>query len=264
MLKVINKVGLMQHKSGRGSGLVSVRTFVLLALLAACSGCTIMTGMRNEIDRGTVPVPDLDIVEVTPEVVLGEALLQSASVMKDDLSALQSPPDLRGYRLGPGDVVRVVVWEHPELNNPSGQAQGDAASSGRLIEPDGTVFFPYVGKIKAEGMTPADLREQIGSALTKIIREPQVDVRVTEFRSQRVYITGEVAAPGPLFLNDSPIGALDAIASKGGFTEFSNRTRILLTRNGVTSTLGLGDSIHADPRTSIYLKGGDLLHIPDT
>lgn len=255
----------MQRKSGWIAGLGSVQQISTLALVLLCSGCSIVPGMRNEIDRGSVSSPDVDIIELTPEVVVGEALLEGTAPRFDDVSALRTTQaeDQAGYRLGPGDVIRVVVWEHPELNNPSGQAQGDAASSGRLVEPDGTVYFPYVGKIKAAGMTPSDLRAEISKSLTRIIREPQVDVRVTEFRSQRVYVTGEVTTPGPMFLNDSPIGALDAIASKGGFTELSNRNRILLTRSGVTTSLGVGDSTRPDPRTSIHLKDGDQLHIPD-
>jgi len=240
-----------------------MRHLAVAALAALASGCTIYPGLRNQIDRGEVPVAGVEVVEVTPDVVFQEAMLEASTVRREELAQINTQTDPQGYRLGPGDVIRVVIWEHPELNNPSGQAQGDAASSGRLIEPDGTVFFPYVGKIKAAGLTPSELREKIAGPLSKLIREPQVDIRVTDFRSQRVYVTGEVATPGPLFLNDSTVVALDAIASKGGFTELSNRNQVLLTRDGVTTKLGLGDSSRADARTTVQLKAGDIVHVPD-
>jgi len=253
----------MQQNSGWSAGIAHARLVVVAAAAVVASGCTIMSGMGNQIDRGEVAVSGVEVIEVTPAVVLKEVLQQTVKERDEEAIAIRSSSATESYRLGAGDVVRVVVWEHPELNNPSGQAQGDAASSGRLIEPDGTMFFPYVGKIQAAGLTPAELREKIAVPLSKIIREPQVDVRVTDFRSQRVYVTGEVMTPGPMFLNDSPVGALDAIAIKGGFTELSNRNQILLTRDGVTSILGNGDASRPDSRTTLPLKAGDVVFVPD-
>ncbi|MES2884938.1 MAG: polysaccharide biosynthesis/export family protein [Pseudomonadota bacterium] len=228
------------------------------------SACTITPGMRNEIDRGEIAVPGIEVIEVTPAVVLSEALATSAGPAANMPAWLSERKiDADGYRLGQGDVVRIVVWDHPELNNPSGQAQGDSASSGRLVEPDGKLFFPYIGRVQAAGLTPTQLREDIIAALSKFIKQPQIDVRITEFRSQRVYVTGEVTSPGPIFLNDVPVAALDAIASKGGFTELSNRRRILLTRDGVTAELHAEDLIYANASKGVFLKAGDIVNIPD-
>lgn len=240
------------------------KALLIGASIVLLSACTITPGMRNEIDRGDISVPGIKVIEVTPEVVLSEALATSASTAADVPAWLSERKiDSDGYRLGQGDVVRIVIWDHPELNNPSGQAQGDSASGGRLVEPDGKLFFPYIGRIQAAGLTPTQLREDIIGALSKFIKEPQIDVRITEFRSQRVYVTGEVTSPGPIFLNDVPVAALDAIASKGGFTELSNRRRILLTRDGVTADLHAEDLIYADPKNGVFLKAGDIVNIPD-
>lgn len=227
------------------------------------TGCTISPGMRNEIDRGNVDVPGIELVELTPAVMLKELQAASHSAPAQSPQAIANDDAPYKYLLGAGDVVRVVVWEHPELNNPSGQAQGDSASSGRLIEPDGTLFFPYIGKIPAAGLTPSELRERIAKPLSKFIRDPQVDVRVTEFRSQRIYVTGEVGAPGPLFLNDTSISPLDAIANKGGFTELSNRYRAVLIRDGVSTELKLDDATRGGALASLRLRSGDQLHVAD-
>lgn len=254
---------MQQRQISSSMTTVLARSLGLLVTLASLVSCTVIPGMRNEIDRGDVPIPGLEVIQVTPEVVLAEALAEAKAPRPETLPPAADSADPYIYRLGPGDVVRVVVWEHPELNNPSGQAQGDAASSGRLIEPDGTMFFPYVGAVKAAGLSPAELRQQIAKPLSKFIRDPQVDVRVTDFRSQRVYVTGEVTQPGPVFLSDTPMGTLDAIASKGGFTELSNRHRAVLTRNGVATQLHVGDQNRADERVNVRLQAGDVIHIPD-
>lgn len=235
----------------------------LLALAALSAGCTISTGMRNEIDRGNVPVPGLEVIEVTPDVVLAEARAILKAAQPPELIESSASEEPYHYRLGVGDVIRVVVWEHPELNNPSGQAQGDAASSGRLIEPNGMLFFPYVGNVKAAGLTTTELRDQIARPLSRFIRDPQVDVRVVEFRSKRVYVTGEVATPGPMFLNDTSMGVLDAIALKGGFTELSNRHQAYLTRGGVTTPLAIDDLARGNVASDVRLQAGDLIHVPD-
>ncbi len=237
-----------------------------LATVLSLSACSILPGMRNQIDSADAndkPIPGLEVVPLTAEVLFAEALKSAAATRAAGLQTVPESSDPYVYRIGTGDVIRVVIWEHPELNNPSGQAQGDSASSGRIIEPDGTMFFPYIGTIKAAGLTTSELRQKIAGPLAKFIREPQIDIRVTEFRSQRIYVTGEVNQPGPLFLTDTPVGALDVIASKGGFTELSNRNRVQLTRDGVVTQLYFGDLERGDARANVRLKAGDLLNVPD-
>ncbi|MDM4769746.1 polysaccharide biosynthesis/export family protein [Solimonas sp. SE-A11] len=228
------------------------------------AGCSITPGMRNDIDDGRVSVPGLEIVKVTPEVVVAEALAsRTARPAAASLAGMQGAADAYVYRIGVGDVLRVVVWERPELNNPSGQAQGDASASGRVVDSDGTIFFPYVGKTQAAGLTAAELRANLTRSLTRLIREPQVDVRVIEFRSQRIYITGEVAKPGMVFLNETASGVLDVIAASGGFTELSNRRHVLLTRDGVVTELNLEKIGRGDVQANVRLQANDQVHVDD-
>src|SRR3546814_11978435 len=53
------------------------------------------------------------------------------------------------YRIGPGDVLQIVVWDHMELTNPFGAVTRDPVSAGQLVAADGTVFFPYAGRSEA-------------------------------------------------------------------------------------------------------------------
>src|SRR5262245_12491191 len=104
------------------------------------------------------------------------------------LAALPAPAqDARAadYEIGSGDVLKVVVI---------GQAQmtGDFA-----VDPEGMVNFPILGKIKASQHTTFELERKITTLLSDgILRRPQVTVSVSEYGSQRVFVTGEVQRPG--------------------------------------------------------------------
>ena len=88
-----------------------------------------------------------------------------------------SMPNLE-YRIGPLDMVQVVVWEHPELTSPMGQYQ----PAGQKVTTDGKLFYPYAGELQAAGLTAQELRTEITKRLSdKILNDPQVDVRVTGY-----------------------------------------------------------------------------------
>src|SRR5690606_42117950 len=90
-------------------------------------------------------------------------------------------------------------WDHPELTVPAGpQQQGNLA--GRLVQGDGTLFYPYLGKIQAAGLTPSELRETLTKRLASVIQQPQLDGPILNYASQRVWGSGAAqrAAVGPL------------------------------------------------------------------
>ena len=95
------------------------------------------------------------------------------------------------YRIGPGDVLLIVVWDHPELTNALGEFR-DAATSGQQVGEDGSLYYPYIGTIQAAGKTTTELRRILTAQLSDYIQNPQLDVRVAAYRSQKVYVVGEV------------------------------------------------------------------------
>ena len=97
------------------------------------------------------------------------------------------------YLVGPQDELRITVFEHPELTNPTGTAN---ELVGRVVNSDGKIFFPYVGAVQAAGRTVQEIQQTITQGLRSVIRNPQVDVSVFRFRSQRVVVSGEVRTPG--------------------------------------------------------------------
>lgn len=109
--------------------------------------------------------------------------------------------------LGPGDSINVSVYGQPDM-------------SGSLdIGQDGTVSVPLVGSIVVKGLSPADAARRIEDALRsgQILKDPHVAVTVTEARSQRVSILGDVGKPGRYSI-ETDTTLLDLIAQAGGIT----------------------------------------------
>jgi polysaccharide export outer membrane protein len=88
------------------------------------------------------------------------------------------------YVIQPNDELRIVVLGSPDLTSTS------------PVRPDGTVTVPGAGEVQAGGRSPSELSEIIESRLTDIIRQPQVDVLVTETTPPRVFVAGEVFSSG--------------------------------------------------------------------
>ena len=107
------------------------------------------------------------------------------------------------YVAGPQDVLSIVVFGEEDLKKTV------------ALDADGTVDFPYVGRIKAGGLTQRAIGEDLAAKLKKFYVNPQVSVEVVKFRSQSVFVFGQVHAPGqyPLSGNMSVLQALAAAGS---------------------------------------------------
>ncbi|WP_421717898.1 polysaccharide biosynthesis/export family protein [Algiphilus sp.] len=234
------------------------------------SGCTILPGLNvnpaSDADQRQASLP-YTLLQITPSVIaeLEERAAERARLPLE--GGLQPVEQVRSqgydYRVGPGDVLNVVVWEHPELTNPGNELR-DTQSAGRLVGPDGVMFYPYVGSFQAAGMTLAEIRNFIAENLQRVIRTPQVDVRILEYRSQRVFVTGEVQQPGVSVIDDTPRGILDLINEHGGLTELASQRIAVLSRNQESHLVNL-HALHARGNTqfNVAVQAGDVLHIPD-
>ena len=113
-------------------------------------------------------------------------------------------------------------------------------------------------------MTVSQFREQLTQRLSKYIKDPQVEVDVAGFRSQRVFLAGEVKVPGIVPITDQPMRITEAIGQAGGLTPEADLYNAVLTRNKVSANINL-DRIYYGGETSanIILKAGDVLSIPD-
>lgn len=137
------------------------------------------------------------------------------------MSAAQAPPAQadagRGeYIIGPQDVLTVTVWDSPDL-------------SGKFsVETDGSFTFPLIGRVKASGLTlrqfEAELKKKLADGFFK---NPQVSVAVETYRSQRIFIVGEVRNPGTYQLTGD-MTLIEAIARAGSTTASANPEAIIV------------------------------------
>lgn len=167
------------------------------------------------------------------------------------------------YRVGPRDILNITVWDHPELTIPAGEFRS-AESAGNVVGEDGTFFYPYVGVVLAAGRTVEDIREELTKRLSKYIEFVQLDVRVAAYRSQRVYVVGEVATPGVQLVKDIPLTVLEAINNAGGVNQDADLRNIILTRDDKTYSINLLNLYEGgDITQNVLLRHGDVLNVPD-
>ncbi|MXS85113.1 sugar transporter [Nitrosomonas sp. HPC101] len=168
------------------------------------------------------------------------------------------------YQVGPRDILSITVWDHPELTIPAGEFRS-AESAGNVVGEDGTFFYPYVGVVQAAGRTVEDIRAELTSRLSKYIEFVQLDVRVAAYRSQRVYVVGEVAQPGVQLVKDIPLTVLEAINNAGGVNSDADLRNIILTRNDKTYNINLLNLYEGgDITQNVLLQHGDVLNVPDS
>jgi len=126
--------------------------------------------------------------------------------------------------LGPGDLVRVSVFGHPELSTPI-----VSNPSGTRVDPEGNLSLPLAGAVLVRGLTVSQAREAVVAALARYVKEPRIDLSVVEFSARRFYLFGEVVAPGSYVL-DRPLDLLQALSYGKGFTPAARREEVVLLR----------------------------------
>lgn len=165
------------------------------------------------------------------------------------------------YRVQPQDVLRIIVFEHPEITNPAGTAN---ELSGRVVNSDGRFFFPYVGAVQAAGRTVQEIQATLADGLTRVIKNPQVEVSVLQFRSQRVVVAGEVRNPGTQVLTDVPPSVSEAVAQAGGYTPEADLANVTLTRGGRSARVDLyAYFFEGQSAQNLRVQPGDVINVPD-
>jgi polysaccharide export outer membrane protein len=253
------------------------RCLLLVPLLL--NGCALFPGMYASYSKPaevieSVEEPntvDYKLLKVTPLLVrqLQEEVKAAEFSIKGQL--LKSDPPSYPYRLGPQDAVSISVWGYDEFGsgtaiNTNSVSFGGAGGSGtgRTIDAQGNVFVPLVGEVKASGFTVNGFRRELQRSLSAYLKGPQVEVSVTAYRSQKVFIAGEVGRPGVVAITDQPLTLVNALSQTGGPTEAADFYNVALTRGSNRIKLNI-DRLYfgGDTSINVLLKDGDVISVPD-
>lgn len=272
--------------------MILTRFFPTLALISL-SACSLIPGTHLSFrdDQMIQPEPSgplefpIEVRQITPDLVTQPAKMPDIGSPEANLALLEAMASYE-YRVGAGDVLAVTVWDHPEfsasvsgglVNVPSSAAAttalqpsagqstmiesaAAARSAGVQVQRDGTIFLAYAGKVKVAGKTVPVIRESVTRALAKYIRDPQVDVSVAGFNSQRIYLTGDIGKSGMLPVTTEPLTLFDAV-TRIGLAPTPDLEQVVLIREGRQQTYSLEKLFkQGDASQNVLLRHADVLN----
>jgi polysaccharide biosynthesis/export protein len=179
-----------------------------------------------------------------------------------------SAPSGEAYRIGPGDVLEVRVFNRPQLSREALRVEGD-----------GTIRMPLVeGEIRAACLTEAELAQEIARRYLKYLKNPQVDIYLKEFNSTPVAVLGAVTTPGRFQLQRR-VRLLELLSYAGGPTERAGRNIQVVhsappltcsagptaaaAEGGEVSSFRLDETLHGDASANPFVRPGDIVTVTE-
>lgn len=235
------------------------RGCLVLCLLFASlgSGCMFNGGMQVR-----APAPEAE------SVLTGAGLdVQVVSVTANNLPQIRKPripaeltqlmvQSVPDYRLAVGDQLQVQLWFYPEITPPLQNANQ------YTVYADGTIKFPLVGYVRAAGKSLPEFQRDLERALSRYLKEPDVQIQVTKYQGRSIFVGGEVNRQGEYPLADKTMSLYQAIGLAGGLTAQADNQYIRLIRNqkrydlDVSALEDAGYSLHR-----LYLRQGDTIQV---
>ncbi|MHB9154853.1 MAG: polysaccharide biosynthesis/export family protein [Endomicrobiales bacterium] len=162
------------------------------------------------------------------------------------------------YKINPSELLEISVYQKPDLNRTV------------RVSADGSISFPLIGKVQVGGCSVIESEEKIARMLgSEYLINPQVTVFVKEYHNKKVFILGEVNAPGSYDIpNDRELTIIEAITLAGGFTKLAaiNKTKILRMENGKQRYIEVRVSDitqKGDKSKDITLNPADIIFVPE-
>jgi polysaccharide export outer membrane protein len=187
--------------------------------------------------------PEGAITAISPALIRAMAEAQPTAIPPDVKALFGEAPV---YTIGPGDVVGVIVYDHPELLPNAGAVisqqvdpTGISVAPGFIVGANGEISFPYIGRVQMQGLTEIEASDIIAKRIARYIKDPQVTVRIQSFRSRRAFVEGEVRTPGLQLFTDVPMTLAEALNRAGGITSNGDRSFVTLTRGDRTTLIDL-------------------------
>jgi polysaccharide export outer membrane protein len=190
---------------------------------------------------------DSDVVKLPP------VTRQQATIMPDDLLEIKIA--------GANEATAALLNSYSTGTISGGNTTGNTNNSGYLVDQNGDIEFPIMGKVRAAGLTREEFKERLKERVSKYLKDPLVSVRFTNFRFT---VLGEVKTPGSFVVPNEKVTILEALGLAGDMTSYSRRNgvRVLRDSSGIRE-VGLVDFSDKSLFTSkyYYLQRNDIVYI---
>ena len=186
--------------------------------------------------------------------ILCAVITIAAMISFGDATAQDQERPVPSYKILPGDVLLVSVWKEPDLQLEV------------LVRPDGAISFPLAGEIWTHNRSIADIQAELTTRLARYITEPVITVSIKEVLGNKIYVIGQVNAPGTFVVNPQ-VDVLQALSMAGGTTPFAdlNNIRILRRNNSKQSAFSFNYKEVVAGRKleqNVMLNSGDVVVVP--
>ena len=242
---------------------------LILMLLGACSIGTSLKSYQVKSFKG------VSIPELSKEPILIENLSSDLIELEKQKTPLNLPLGLlnynpSSYRVGPGDKLFIYVYGETERLS-AALAAGAKINPifEKIVRDDGTIFYPNAGIIDVKDKSVEEIRMLLTQGLSDVLNNPQVDVSVSEFKSQKAVISGSFETVGTVPITSVPQTLSEIIANanpfgRQGLRSLGDVTSINFTRDGMTYLIDYEYlSRNSQIQNFIYIKDGDVIHMPD-
>ena len=177
----------------------------------------------------------------------------------------QAPSTANIYKIGLNDEIKITVFDEPDL------------SMMYRVDADGSLSFPFIGRVQAAGTTLAELQRRITTMLAAgYIKNPQVRVEINQYKSQFVYVIGEVRAPGKITMTGTRMTLLEALALAGSPTAGASNEVIVVhplraetdprkagaDSEGTRISVNRKDLELGKAGQDVVLQDGDIINVP--
>lgn len=216
--------------------------FITIASLSSCVQYEELVYFRNNVETARQQIPSDTILNLTALKIQKNDVLSITVHTFDPM--LSAPFNIINPQAGGAGVV--------------------SSLTSYIVDENGEIDFPVLGKINLLGKTANEAKEELTLALSVYLKDPVINFRFANFR---ISVLGEVANPGTFIINNDRITVLEAFGMAGDLTPYSNRTNVLVVReqNGVRKYGELNlQSATIFKSEFYYLKQGDVVYVEPT
>jgi len=232
-----------------------IKKYIFSICIIFLTSCSLSPGMHMQTESNWIDDESSVYIESLNRKIKIEDITLNNTIRKDKYD----------YRIGKGDQISITVWG---LNDIFPISNINPDQNLRRVDSNGNIFFPYVGIVKAHGKSQDELRNDLSNALSQYFKDPQLDISIARFNSQKTYLLGEVLQPLKIDITDIPLSLSDALGqTKGINNNTANGAEVYVIRQATElSSARIFRADFSSPAGFIaagnfYLSDNDIVYV---